>query len=74
MRSSSYPVIHMDITPVTPKGRQTITGYGNGQFKVSGQAYTTPILVFPDRTVVWDIKPGAAITLENLNVVLEEEG
>lgn len=64
----------MDITPITPKGRQVITGYGNGQFKVSGQSYATPVLVFPDRTVLWDIKPGAAITLENLSVVLEEEG
>jgi len=64
----------MDITPLVPKGKQVITGYGNGQFKVSGQVYTTPILVFPDRTVLWDIKPNAAISLENLNVVLEEEG
>ena len=64
----------MDITPALPKGHQTITGYGGGQFKVSGQSYATPILVFPDRTVLWDIKPGAPITLENLNVVLEEEG
>lgn len=64
----------MDITPLIPKGKQVITGYGNGQFKISGQVYTTPILVFPDRTVVWDIKPNAAISLENLNVVMEEEG
>lgn len=64
----------MDITPLPSKGRQTITGYGNSQFKVSGQVYTTPVLVFPDRTVLWDIKPNAPITLENLNVVIEEEG
>jgi uncharacterized protein len=64
----------MDITPPAPKGKQTITGYGNGQFKISGEVYTTPVLVFPDRTVVWGIKPGAPITLESLNVVLEEEG
>ena len=64
----------MDITPLVPKGKQVITGYGNGQFKISGQVYTTPILVFPDRTVIWDIKPNAAISLESLNVVVEEEG
>ncbi len=64
----------MDITPVTPKGKQIVTGYGNGQFKVSGEVYLTPILVFPDRTVEWVIKPGAPITLETLSVVLEEEG
>jgi len=64
----------MDITPLAPKGSQVITGYGNGQFKISGQVYTTPILVFPDRVTVWDVKPNVAISLENLNVVLEEEG
>jgi len=64
----------MDITPLVPKGKQVITGYGNGQFKVSGQSYATPILVFPDRTVIWDVKPGVAISLESLQVVIEEEG
>ena len=64
----------MDITPLTPKGKQLITGYGNGQFKISGQVYTTPVLVFPDRVVEWDVKPNVALSLENLNVVLEEEG
>lgn len=64
----------MDITPVTPPGRQVITGYGNGQFKINGEVYSTPVLVFPDRTVEWTIKPGAPITLESLNVVVEEEG
>ena len=47
----------MDITPVIPRGKQVITGYGNGQFKIGGQVYSTPVLVFPDRTVMWDIKP-----------------
>ena len=64
----------MDLTPPTPKGKQTITGYGNGQFKISGQVYAHPVLVFPDRAVLWDIKPGAPITIESLAVVLEEEG
>src|SRR5689334_12849730 len=64
----------MDITPLVPKGKQVITGYGDGKFKVSGEVYTTPILIFPDRTVVWDIKPGANISVDNLGVVLEEEG
>jgi uncharacterized protein len=64
----------MDITPAIPQGRQVITGYGNGQFKIGGEVYKTPVLVFPDRTVVWDIKPGAPVTLESLNVVIEEEG
>ena len=64
----------MDITPVIPKGRQVITGYGNGQFRIGGEVYSTSVLVFPDRVVQWVIAPGAPITLDNLNVVVEEEG
>jgi uncharacterized protein len=64
----------MDITPVTPKGKQVITSYGAGQFKISGEVYTSSILVFPDRVTVWDIKPNQNISVENLNVVIEEEG
>lgn len=62
----------MDITPVVPKGKQVITGYGDGKFRVSGEEYASSILVFPDRSVVWPITP--PITLEKLHVVLEEEG
>lgn len=64
----------MDITPLVPKNRQTITGYGNGAFKVSGETYPHSVLVFPDRTVQWTLSPGAPITLESLQVVVEEEG
>lgn len=64
----------MDITPLLPKGKPTITGYGDGKFRVSGEDYPFSILVFPDRVVQWTIAPNAPITLENLNVVLEEEG
>lgn len=64
----------MDITPAIPQGKQVITGYGNGGFKIAGQAYPHSVLVFPDRAVKWDIKPGAPITLDSLQVPLEEEG
>lgn len=64
----------MDITPLIPKNKQSITGYGDGKFRVSGEDYPFSILVFPDRTVQWTLAPGAPITLESLNVVLEEEG
>ena len=64
----------MDVTPVIPRGKQVITGYGEGKFKINGEVYAHSVLVFPDRTVLWDIKPGANITLESLNVVVEEEG
>jgi uncharacterized protein len=64
----------MDVTPVATKGKQLITGYGGGQFKVGGEIYTTSILIFPDRTVEWTQASDKPISLENLQVVLEEEG
>lgn len=64
----------MDITPLTPKNKPSITGYGNGKFRVSAEDYHTSILVFPDRVVQWVIEPNSPITVESLNVVLEEEG
>jgi uncharacterized protein len=64
----------MDITPLVPKTKPTITGYGDKKFRVSGEDYPFSILVFPDRVVQWTIAQDAPITLESLNVVLEEEG
>lgn len=64
----------MDITPLVPKGKQTITGYGDGRFRIAGEEYRTSVLVFPDRTTEWTIAPGAPITLASLEVMLEEEG
>ena len=64
----------MDITPVIPKGKQIITGYGDGKFKIGGEMYEHSVLVFPDRVSPWPIAANAPITLENLNVVLDEEG
>jgi uncharacterized protein len=64
----------MDITPVIPQGKQVITGYGNGQFRIGGEVYSHNVLVFPDRVVQWVIAPNAPVTLETLQVVIEEEG
>lgn len=64
----------MDITPAVPRGKQVITSYGDGKFKINGETYNTPVLVFPDRTVQWVVDPKAAISLDSLSVVLEEEG
>ncbi len=64
----------MDITPVANKGKQILTGYGAGQFRVGGEVYTTSIIIFPDRTIEWQMSPDKPITLESLDMVVEEEG
>jgi uncharacterized protein len=45
--------------PATPSddalaGRQQIERYGAGGFRVSGVIFAGPVLIFPDRTILWE--------------------
>lgn len=48
----------MDITPLLPQGRQIVQSYAEGRFRVSGEVYEGPVIVFIDRTISWDV-PGS---------------
>jgi uncharacterized protein len=61
----------MDVTPLIPAGRQIVESYGSGGFKVSGKSYAGAIVVFPDRTVGWNIASVSVITSESLSGVSE---
>jgi len=61
----------MELTPLVQIGRQIIERYGASGFRVSGTVYLGPVLVFPDRTLVWD---GAALTEAALAPVFEQGG
>ncbi len=61
----------MELTPQTPAGRQLIERYGAGGFRVSGVIFAGPVLVFPERTILWD---NAAPTIEGLAPVIAEGG
>jgi len=43
----------MELTPLVQPGQQIIERYGPSGFRVSGTVYPGPVLVFPDRTLVW---------------------
>ena len=60
----------MDLTPLIPSGRQIVESYGEGRFRVTGQLHESPILVFPDRTLVWHVTGAAEASLENLEPIL----
>lgn len=62
----------MDITPLIPKGKQIITGYGDGKFRINGIVHAASVLIFPDKTVPWGIAANQAITLESLMPIIEE--
>jgi uncharacterized protein len=61
----------MDITPLLPKGKQVITGYGGGNFRINGIAYTTSLLILPSGAEPWKVTANAAITLESLQPVID---
>jgi len=60
----------LDLTPLIPSGRQIVESYGEGRFRVTGQVYESPILVFPERTLTWPVIRFADASLENLVPVL----
>jgi len=60
----------LDLTPLIPSGRQIVESYGEGRFRVTGQVYESPILVFPERTLTWPVIRFADASLENLAPVL----
>lgn len=57
----------LDITPRVPLGRQIVEAYGEGGFRIAGEAYTGSVIVFLERTVAW---PGT-LSLEGLAPVVE---
>lgn len=44
----------MDITPLVRPGLKLVEGYGPGRFRIAGEIFTTPVLVFPEEVHLWD--------------------
>jgi uncharacterized protein len=61
----------LDVTPRPAAGRQIISGYGNGGFKVAGQHWQGSILVLADRTLAWAVTTRDDVTLATLAPVLD---
>lgn len=55
-----------DITPSVPQGRQLIQGYGNGGFRIGGNAHEGSVIVLPERTLPWTVTAYAEITFDSL--------
>jgi len=66
----------MELTPqspgsTSPGGQQFIEAYAAGGFRVSGVVFAGPVLVFPERTILWE---NPAPTIEGLAPVIAEGG
>ena len=56
----------LDITPVTPEGRQVIQRYGDGGFRIAGFHYTSSVIVMIEESILWPVTKAADITIESL--------
>ena len=60
----------MDITPLLPKGRKNITGYGGGGFKINQEFVAGSLLVFPDEVLAWNVSPEAPFSIDHFTPAL----
>lgn len=63
----------MDITPLVPEGLQLIQAYGERRFRVSGAQHEGSLLVFPRRTLAWQVTRPEDITFDLLMPVVEAD-
>jgi uncharacterized protein len=55
----------VEITPLRPsQDRQILQAYGNGGFRVSDTQWAGAIIVFPTRTMSWNVSASSDLTLE----------
>lgn len=63
----------LDITPVTPEGRQVIQKYGDGGFQIAGVAFRSSVLVMMETSVSWDVSEPDMISVANLSALFESK-
>ena len=64
----------MELTPLIPANRQIIERYGENGFRIAGVIYRGSVLVFPDRTLSWQVTNATDVTQETLAPVIEHGG
>lgn len=60
----------VDVTPPVPAGRQVIQSYGNAGFRIAGKVYHGSVLVFPDRTIGWEVTSPDGLSIEAFAAIL----
>jgi uncharacterized protein len=62
--------LSLDIAPLIPIGRQLIQSYRGGVFRIAQIEYTGPVIVFPDRTIAWNVSSFDALTPEDFESIV----
>ena len=55
----------LDIAPLIPIGRQLIQSYRDGKFRIAQIEYPGPVIVFPDRTLTWNVSSFEDLSLND---------
>lgn len=61
----------MDITPLIPKSRKVINGYGDGGFTISGERIEGSLFVFPNEVINWEITAFEKLSQKSFTVLIE---
>lgn len=61
----------MNASPMAPAARKLIERYGNGGFRVSGEALTGSILVLNDRVLPWPVDQIGALSVDSLQPIID---
>ena len=59
----------LDLFEETPPGRQGITGYRSGGFRVGSTWHEGHVLLLPEAVLAWPVASAAEVTLESLNAL-----
>lgn len=59
----------MELTDNIAKGRRVIEAYGDGTFRVNGRVHRGSVLVFADRTLMWEVSDMTEVSAESLAAV-----
>jgi len=60
----------MDVTPLVPKGRQLVQGYGDGGFRVSGTRHEGSVWILPEQTLAWPVNAIAEVDPASLRELI----
>lgn len=60
----------MDITPLIPKDKKIITGYGDGAFKINNLSHQGSVIIHPDAVLEWNVAGATDINIESLSGIL----
>ena len=63
----------MDITPLVPEGRQVIESYGDEGFRINGERYRGPVIVWPEGVAPWAVSDIATAATDTLDALFAAE-